>query len=195
MRDTATQTGECLDTLASSWLGPRFVRKQTGTEYYFNSYSDTIEIRTNAHLGENWTLVKGVNGIIYKGTIVDVGITNVDSTVDSFKTIAIQADSNNVAVPSIYNSLILQISKAHGWLKTLDFYTFPNYSYNYSMFAQLLSSSDTAQHTRLSRAFARLDLNFIDLGWKYKPGNEWIRKYESGIGPSDGANKSLPAIQ
>src|ERR1700759_997502 len=50
MRDTATQTGECLDTLASSWLGPRFVRKQTGTEYYFNSHNDTIEIRTNAHL-------------------------------------------------------------------------------------------------------------------------------------------------
>jgi len=190
MRDTSHTAGACLDTLANCWAGPRFIRKSNGLEYYFNSNGDTITIKTKALLGDSWTLVTGTNGIAYKGTVSEVGITNVDNSADSFKVITLQADSNNLPVASLYNNLVLKISKGHGWLKTLDMYAFPNYYLFYSgMFDQVLSSEDTTQHVRLNKAFSELDVNYIDLPGKYQPGNEWIVYNESGVGPAIGANK------
>src|SRR5690349_14280110 len=34
IRDTSLQT--CIDSVADTWLGRRFIRKPDGTEYYFN---------------------------------------------------------------------------------------------------------------------------------------------------------------
>lgn len=191
MRDTTHQAGACLDTMAGCWAGARFIRKPNGIEYYFNAKGDTITIKTGALLGDSWTLVNGANGIVYKGTVTDAGITNVDNSADSFKVVSIQAYSNNNPVSSLYNSLVLQFSKEHGWLKTLDMYAFPDYGHYDWMFDQVLSSQDTTQHIRLSKAFAEADMNFVDLPWKYQAGNEWIIYNESGIAPTIGANKVI----
>src|SRR5215217_9581068 len=53
----------CVDTAAPAWLGSHFIRKENGTEYYFNSFNDTITIRTDAPLNSSWTLATDTAGV------------------------------------------------------------------------------------------------------------------------------------
>jgi len=76
---------DCIDTAASSWLGKSFVRRNDGTEYYFNSYNDTIVIRTKANLNDNWLIAKDTFGRSYMGTVYAVGVQNIDGVQDSVK--------------------------------------------------------------------------------------------------------------
>lgn len=167
----------CLDTVAATWLGKRFIRAVNGTELFFNSNGDTIAIKTAASLNDTWILGKDIQGLVYRGTVSSVDTMTIDNIPDSVKTISIQAYSNNVAVASRYNNLVLQFSKEHGWIKTLDLYCFPNNISGWEDFGVVV---DTTQHTRLNKDFNALDLGKADLLWKYAPGNEWIQYQQSG---------------
>lgn len=170
----------CIDTLASSWLGPAFIRKSDGTEYYFNSRRDTIAIRTLDGLGSSWLLARDTGGRRFVGTVAQAGLMMVDGVTDSFKTISVQAYSGNTPISHYFNSKLLQLSKNHGWLQTLDFCLFPNSIRG----GRTGIALDGTQHIRLPAAFreGRITQN---IAWKYSPGNEWIWKYERGFSGPD----------
>jgi len=176
----------CLDTFAPCWLGPMLIRRQNGTEYYFNSFYDTITIKTAANVGDSWILAADTSGVVYKGTVVQNGTEIIDGNSDSIKTIAIQAYNNVTPVFSSYNNLELKLSKNHGWLKTLDFYRFPNNVIGLDGFATVI---DTGQLARIDKTLFGTNGYLIDLQWKYMPGNEWICDSSWGVAPAIGADK------
>lgn len=173
----------CTDTAAPAWLGSHFTRKQDGTEYYFNSFNDTITIRTNAPLNSSWLLATDTAGVAFTGTIAQTGIMNIEGVADSFKTIHIQAFKNGTPYAHWYNNKQLQWSKDHGWINTLELYSFPNIL---RPVERIGTVTDSGQHRRLDK-FARFDLNGRDVNNIYVPGNEWIYTRENaGISPNSG---------
>src|SRR4051812_42582721 len=133
---------------------------------------DTITIQTNAAVGANWALEKDDAGIIYKGTVSSLSVANIDGAIDSIKTISIQAMNGSTPIADPYNSLVLQLSKDHGWIKTLDLYRFP-YKTNLGVFNVLGIVRDSLQHQRLPRRFSTCFQKDINLTKRYAPGSEW----------------------
>jgi len=185
-------TWQCLDTTAPTWLGKSVTRTIDGVEYYQNSFGDTITIRTFANIGDNWILAKDTSGRTFVGSIVGSGQSIVEGTADSFKIIDIQTYENGNPVTDPYNDKDLELSKSHGWLKTLDLYRFPNQINGWEEFGAV---TDSLHITRLDNDFAHLDMHYVDLQWKYAPSNEWIHHKESGTtvwgSPYIGAHKTI----
>lgn len=168
-RDTLSN-GTCIDTSGASWLGHEFISSNDGFDYYFNKFNDTIKIKRQADIGDTWLVGHDINGIDFRATLTQKGPINIESTTDSFQALSIQAYQNNTPVPNHYNGKELRWTKYHGWLTALDLYRFPN-NVNEDAFTGAIT--DTGQLTRLDH-FARLDMNYIDLPWKFAPGNEFI---------------------
>jgi hypothetical protein len=120
-------------------------------------------------------MAKDVTGKIFKATVTSVGTAIVDNVVDSVKTISIQAFSGATSVNHLYNGRILQLSKEHGWLQTLDLYRFPNSYFNSDRAGIAV---DSMQHHRLPTTIMGNGPETEDITWKYAPGNEWIWYYE-----------------
>ena len=180
-----TMVGACIDTSGPSWLGYRCLRKPNGDEYYFNSYLDTIYIPTQAPIGHTWTIASGETGKQYLASITQVNTELVDGILDSTRTATIQAYINGNPAGDWYNGMELQWSKNHGWLKTLDFYRFPN---SLQPPVHVLGAHlDSFAHLRLPKSFNNRCLDEIDLAWKYAPGNAWITESSHSAGPSFGS--------
>lgn len=175
VRDTNKGGGynysKCMDTASPSWLGRFVVHSSTGTEYYINSKGDTITLFTLAQPGYQWTIAHSSSGVLIKASLSNAGIITFDGITDSFKTVTLQAyDSNGAPVAHWCNSLLLQWSKQHGWLKALDFYCFPNNISNYDHGGEV---TDLTQHFRLPAKVNVSTLNY-DALTQYTAGNEWI---------------------
>lgn len=176
----------CVDTMAATWLGYNMLRKTNGDELYYNYFNDTILVKTLAATGDNWQLMKDSLGTVFLATVTAMGTTMVDGVADSTKTITIQAYQNGVPVYSTYNNTVFELSKAHGWLKTLDMYRFPYSLENNSLnFGAVM---DSTQHVRLNKDFGNADMISPDLSLKYMPGNEWICHYDYLDGANPGPN-------
>jgi len=98
---------------------------------FFNKYNDTISIKTNGVLNDEWIAChldgsKTVIGtLIHHDTLSFLGIT------DSVKTIGFQVyDSDMNFIPCEITNMNLQISKNHGFIKTLNFYEFSDNDYD-----------------------------------------------------------------
>lgn len=183
-------TADCIDTLAPTWTGTKMIRKPGGIEYYFNSVGDTLTFLTQAPVGTTWTIGKDGLGKTYKGTIASASMATIDGSTDSVKTITIQAYQGSTAIADWYNSFVFQISKNHGWIKTLDLYRFPNKLNpdNRDLFGGLV---DSTQHVRLPRSYMQWDLTYVDLAVKYAAGNEFITEERLGIYPSYGGGQRV----
>jgi hypothetical protein len=161
----------CQDTLAASWLGPHMIRKADGTEYYFGRRGDTITFKTHAGLGEHWIIGRTASGKEFQGTVSSLSVKVVDGVPDSVKTISIQAFIGGVPVSDLYNARCFQLSKTHGWLKTLDIYRFTgpggaSVGFGLAMLAE--------QHDRLPKAYGSWKAGHTNLAWRYSVGNDFI---------------------
>jgi hypothetical protein len=164
--------------LKPGWQGGFCLRQPLGEELFFNRRGDTIQIRTQAALGQPWTLIRDSTGLQIQATLTALGTTAVDGVPDSFRTATLQAYRNGAVVPHAYNGRTLRWSKAHGWLQTLDWYSFP-YGARYGFYAGALD--DSADYQRLSKTIPFYQgLSDTDVLRKYTPGNEWVFKTNSG---------------
>lgn len=175
------QTVYCVDTAAASWLGRKNLRKQDGTEYYFNGYGDTITLNTVAGPGDSWALMRDTGNVLFQATVAGVGLQIIDDVTDSIKTIQIQKYVNGVAQASVYNNFPLVLSKNHGWVQTLDMFAFPDIQDQWNWFGAILYSFAIV---RIDSRFATMNLN--DFSRKYAPGNEWVLKTEMNNNPGPG---------
>lgn len=146
------------------------IHAANGAEYYQNSRDDTILILTQAQPGDQWVIARTSAGERIVATLAYAGLTSVDGTTDSFKHITLQAFANGAPVAHWCNSLVLEWSKHHGWLKLLDFYRFPNSIWHYDYGGEFV---DSTQHRRLPAALADAPFS-LDALKLYMPGNEWI---------------------
>ncbi|PZF72458.1 T9SS type A sorting domain-containing protein [Taibaiella soli] len=167
----APDLGKCVDTLAPSWMGSYCIRHSDGTELYINEQNDTISIHTWAAIADAWAIGKDTLGNIYYAAVANIDTATIDGVLDSVKLLTIQATNGGNPVTSYYDTFTVKWSKNHGWVKTLDWYAFPNATTQpYTWGAQLMPFS----FERLPMAFNAKDFSQPDLLWKYTPGNEWF---------------------
>lgn len=164
-------------TNGDSWLGHLYIRDTiSGEEIYFNQQLDSIKIHTLAGLNSTWKMSTDLNGIDYYATVLSLDTTSIDGTLDSIKTITIQAFSGINPVSNYYNNFNFILSKSHGFKNAFEVYAFPYYDslyYNIIPYPKLQFT-----HKRLDKSFTHADYNNTDLVWKYTPGNEWMIEYK-----------------
>ncbi len=98
--------------------------------------------------------------------------------------------SGSVPVADNYNALGFQISKEHGWLKTLDLFRFPNQINSPTGAGMLLSPF---QHERYPQRISTSLLGQTDVGWRYAPGNAFITEQKYGV-PTFSSNTPAPTL-
>jgi hypothetical protein len=167
-RDTNGQ--QCLDTMAASWLGKKYIHQQDGTEYYFNSKNDTTTILTQAQVGDSWTIAQSGNKV-YKATLNSIYWVFIDSAWDMVKKLSIQANVNGNPVSDWYNGKEMIFSNRHGWLQTFDLYCFPN---TIQYMPPYGTTVDSVAHIRIDKSFNAINLKEDRPFNRYVAGNEWI---------------------
>ena len=184
-RSSRLDKNEMIDTATGpTWLGRLVYRKTNGDEIYLNKYLDTVLIKTKAGLNNTWLLGNDTsNTKSFMATVVSVDTLIIDGTLDSIKTISIQAYVGGIPDSSIYNYHSIVLSKNHGFIEILDLYAFPNFET-----AEWIGSFNGLVFPKLPYKHIRLDSTVIntpylnhDILYQYQPGNEWIMKIDSGL--------------
>ncbi len=115
----------CFFIEGPSWMGNQVTIRPGGETVFYNSYQQPILIQTKAALNEEWLCFTSPE-LGFKAKIITAEIENVLGTPDSVKTISFQAiDSDGQNISHEVNNLNLKLSKNHGILKTINFYSFP----------------------------------------------------------------------
>lgn len=115
-----------------SWLGHIVYRDTiTGEETFYNQLGDSILLKTHALLNDSWSMANDTNGISIQATITNLDTLTIDGSLDSIKTLTLQAYLNATPALNYYNGQKIILSKSHGFLSTFEFYAFPNYDSNY----------------------------------------------------------------
>ncbi len=109
---------ECLNMEAQCWLGPEVVVYDNGMNVFFNRYGDSLYIKTEAALNESWTFYVTDVGDVYNAVVTDISEKEFLGISELTKTITITGEGN------VYT---LEISKSHGFVKTINFRDFPGF--------------------------------------------------------------------
>lgn len=124
------QINGCFDTTNGSILGRRIKKKQDGTFYFFNSYHDTLTLKTQAPINESWKFCDLPGGRI-DATVVNQLLDTVLGTPDSIKIITFQAkDLNGNNIPHFLNQKSMSLSRHYGIFATYDLYYMPDIETN-----------------------------------------------------------------
>jgi len=122
----------CFSKNVASWIGSKIIIEPNGMNLYFNKLNDTIKINTLAKLNDSWIAYQATDNLSITATIIEQSLETFLGLQDSVKTIGLQAyDQNNNPIEHSINSKTLKISKNHGFVKTLNFYLFPDYEAPY----------------------------------------------------------------
>jgi hypothetical protein len=124
----------CYSPLGASWIGERIIEKQNGNTLFFNQANDTIVLNTKAGLNSRWIMCS-IDDILFKATITNLDTMNFLGFTDSVKTISIQAyDTDQNPVEHSINNQYLLLSKHYCLVRTMNFYFFPDYLNDYSIY-------------------------------------------------------------
>ncbi|MFH0759448.1 MAG: T9SS type A sorting domain-containing protein [Bacteroidota bacterium] len=119
---------DCFTPFGASWMGEKVIIQKNGYNILFNLYNDSIHIKTNAGLNDIWTVCRLPDSIAITATVLEhdtMGFLGLD---DSVKTIGFGAYDKNMNPVSLgLNNKQLLLSKNHGFIKTFNFYLFPDF--------------------------------------------------------------------
>jgi len=123
--------GTQADTTGGSWVGEKIVEIDNWT-YIPNQIGDTLKIKQDAVLSENWIFFEAADYNTYIGTVVNFDTITIDGIEDSIKTIRITSydDAMEVDETDSLNGLEFSLSKSHGLIKGFEFYLFPELGQN-----------------------------------------------------------------
>ncbi len=150
------------DSLGGCWLGKK-VAMMTDGRFIFDSYwNDSLVIKTQANLGESWTLYKDSTHLNYNAIVTGIDTQTVFGALDSVKEITVNALMDTTLLPTdSLNGFKILLSKNHGFVQVPDLYMFPyhpvdsvyqpgrdaymdlinyNYIYNYTYSTYVLST-------------------------------------------------------
>ncbi len=123
---------ECLSPYQPSWAGSKIIIRKDGTNIYFNRENDSIVIKTQAKLNDNWIAYQKLDSILITAEVVAYDTAVVLGLVDSVKTIRFQVfDSIGAMLNHPYNDVSAKISKNFGWVLSPNFNQFPNWQSEY----------------------------------------------------------------
>ncbi|MDD3771423.1 MAG: T9SS type A sorting domain-containing protein [Weeksellaceae bacterium] len=115
---------ECYDPFGGSWAGKKIII-HNHWNYFFNDDHDTIRIKTNAALNENWNLFQKPD-ITIIATVTSWDTLTVLGVLDSVKIITLHVyDHTMKPQPHELEGTTIAISKHFGLTKTLNFTHFP----------------------------------------------------------------------
>jgi hypothetical protein len=123
----------CYTPYGASWLGNKILVKK-GWNYFFNEHNDSIRIKTDAKVGEQWT-VYNVTDTYVVATVQKNELLSFMGLTDSVKTIVFyacvttgtgspQLNINKQFLSSPGTTILL--SKHYGLIDTFNFLIFPN---------------------------------------------------------------------
>jgi hypothetical protein len=117
---------ECYSVMKASWIGPKIIIEQTGVNYFFNSSNDTIILNTTAKLSDKWIAFRMADSLIIEATVIGHDTLSFLGVNDSVKTIGFQAyDKKMTPLNLDINNVHVLISQNYGFVKTLNFFSFP----------------------------------------------------------------------
>ena len=118
---------ECYTPNGISWLGSKILIRKNGENLFINSNHDTIFIKTNAKLEDNWVAYEFPDSMYIVASVIDHDTISFLGLKDSVKTIEFQVlDHNHVMIPHSVNGKKIQLSRSYGLISTLNFSLFPD---------------------------------------------------------------------
>ena len=115
-----------LDSNGGSWLGKKVMQKANGDFLFDNIWNDTLVIKTQAKLGDSWTLYSDTSTRFYQATVSSLDTMTILGVADSVKTISITAyNGSSIDATNPINKFKIILSKNHGFTQVFDLYTFP----------------------------------------------------------------------
>ena len=121
----------CHSPYVASLIGPKIIIKENSENLFFNKDGYSISLKTNAVLNETWTFYQTEELVIIAkisewNTMEFLGIE------DEVKTISFQAfDADMNPIENEINAKQLLLSENYGLLSVFNFYTFPDFEYEY----------------------------------------------------------------
>lgn len=121
----------CFTPYGFSWIGKKMVIKPN-FNLFFNQNNDTIFIKTNSKINEQWKAFNLKDSILVFGQVVKTDTMSFLGLKDSVKTIGFKVyDKTMMPLSMNLNSMTVMISKNYGFVKTINFSLFPNCEPNY----------------------------------------------------------------
>ena len=157
-----------------NWLGDSVTMNNDGTFLFFNMWSDTIILKTQANIGDSWLFYTDSSIYSYRATVISIDTMTVLDSLDSVKTIQINAYASGVLNPAdSLNGFQLKISKKYGFVQVFDLYTFP---YHFSSYVDYFYTSAGPYYTdqifKLIKYHSPTQLEIYD----FNPGDFFERK-------------------
>jgi hypothetical protein len=120
-------SGSCQITINdSSWIGHQVIVKPNGDYLFFNRNSDSILIKPAANLSNTWVVYTFPNNDYIEASVVSIENTTVLGTMDSLKTIVLQAkDNSNNNISHSFNNKEIRLSKNQGLVGFYNMTNFP----------------------------------------------------------------------
>jgi hypothetical protein len=113
-------------TYGNSWLSDTVKVLPDGTFLFKNMRKDTVVVKTRANVGDAWQFYNDTSGYSYTATVVSIDTMTVLDSLDSVKTIRINAYYGGALNPGdSINGFELKLSKMYGFVQVFDLYTFP----------------------------------------------------------------------
>lgn len=108
-----------------NWVSNRIVKHIDGT-FIFDTYQDSIVLKTQAQLGDSWIFNTDTLGTYFKATVTSVDTMSILGTLDSIKVITLTShDTANTQGASIINGQKIIISKGNGFVALPELFLFP----------------------------------------------------------------------
>lgn len=118
---------ECFSPSLSSWIGKKVVVRNNGDNVFYNKLNDSILIKTQANLGDNWIAYSDSNDVVVHALVTAVDTMSIWGNLDSVKTIEFASMQNAMKVPDDnLDGVKLKLSKSYGLLETTCLSHFPN---------------------------------------------------------------------
>ncbi len=109
-----------------NWLGDSVTMLNDGTFLFHTMAFDTVKIKTRANVGDSWTFYNDASIHSYKATVLSIDTMTVLDSLDSVKTIQINAYASGLLDASDpLNSFQIKLGKRFGFVQVFDLYTFP----------------------------------------------------------------------
>jgi len=162
----------------TSKVGQYMLSDGSGNEKFLNIFGDTLLIRTQAALNDEWIFYTYPNGAVVKAKVVKKDLVPVVNIQDSVKWIELNYfDSTGSFSAKDYNGLQIAISKNRGWLKRFTMNEFPFYETVKNSIDSLVGLSNP------NRGFF---VNYSDAIYHYEIGDEWCySRYSSNTPPKE----------
>ncbi len=128
LRNPVDTLTHCYNPQGAPWIGPKVIVTSNGDNLFLNKQGDTILVKSNAILSDNWKMYKFTDGKYIEATVTTIDSMHFLGIYDTIKIITlIVRDQEGNKVESGLNDSKLILSKNNGLIQLPDFYYFPDY--------------------------------------------------------------------